>query len=101
MNDAGSPVERVVTLPGQGRTVVWDCPGQPGAPTLVLVHGATMTAELNWSAVFPVLGQQFRVLAFDQRGHGRGLGCAGPTGWSSAPMTSLGWPQCWASSGSS
>jgi 3-oxoadipate enol-lactonase len=77
MNDAGSPVERVVTLPGQGRTVVWDCPGPPGAPTLVLVHGATMTAELNWSGVFPVLGQQFRVLAFDQRGHGRGLGCAG------------------------
>jgi 3-oxoadipate enol-lactonase len=77
MNDGGSPVERVVTLPGQGRTVVWDCPGPPGAPTLVLVHGATMTAELNWSAVFPVLGQQFRVLAFDQRGHGRGLECAG------------------------
>jgi len=77
MNDAGSPVERVVTLPGQGRTVVWDCPGPPGAPTLVLVHGVTMTAELNWSAVFPVLCQQFRVLAFDQRGHGRGLGCAG------------------------
>ncbi|MFZ2117214.1 MAG: alpha/beta hydrolase [Pseudonocardiaceae bacterium] len=77
MNDAGSPVERVVTLPGQGRTVVWDCPGPPGAPTLMLVHGATMTAELNWSAVFPVLCQQFRVLAFDQRGHGQGLGCAG------------------------
>jgi 3-oxoadipate enol-lactonase len=77
MNDAGLPVERVVTLPGQGRTVVWDRPGSPGAPTLVLLHGATMTAELNWSAVFPVLGQQFRVLAFDQRGHGQGLGCAG------------------------
>jgi 3-oxoadipate enol-lactonase len=77
MNGTGVPVERVVTLPGRGRTVVWDCPGPPGAPTLVLVHGATMTAELNWSAVFPVLGRQFRVLAFDQRGHGRGLGCAG------------------------
>lgn len=77
MNDAGSPVERVVTLPGQGRTVVWECPGPPGAPTLVLVHGATMTAELNWLAVFPVLSLRFRVLAFDQRGHGRGLGCAG------------------------
>jgi 3-oxoadipate enol-lactonase len=77
MSDAGSPVERVVTLPGQGHTVVWDCLGPPGAPTLMLVHGATMTAELNWSAVFPVLSQHFRVLAFDQRGHGRGLGCTG------------------------
>ena len=35
-----------------------------------------MTAELNWSAVFPVLGRHFRV-AFDQRGHERGLDCAG------------------------
>ncbi len=76
MDDVGSAVERVVTLPGQGRTVVWDYPGPPGAPTLMLVHGATMTAELNWSAVFPVLGRHFRVLAFDQRGHGRGMGCA-------------------------
>ncbi len=77
MDDGGSTVERVVKLPGQGRTVVWDSPGPPGASTLVLVHGATMTAELNWSAVFPVLGRHFRVLAFDQRGHGRGLDCAG------------------------
>jgi pimeloyl-ACP methyl ester carboxylesterase len=77
MDDAGSVVERVVELPGRGRTVVWDCPGPPGAPILLLVHGVTLTAELNWSAVFPVLGRHFRVLAFDQRGHGRGLGCAG------------------------
>jgi pimeloyl-ACP methyl ester carboxylesterase len=41
------------------------------------LHGVTLTAELNWSAVFPVLGRHFRVLAFDQRGHGRGLACAG------------------------
>ncbi len=77
MNDAGSVVERVVTLPGRGRTAVWDCPGPPGAPTLVLLHGVTLTAELNWSAVFPELGRHFRVLAFDQRGHARGLSCAG------------------------
>ncbi len=77
MDATSSAVERLVELPGRGRTVVWDCPGPPGAPILVLVHGATMTAELNWSAVFPVLGRHFRVLAFDQRGHGRGLGCVG------------------------
>ncbi|MGH3834940.1 MAG: alpha/beta fold hydrolase [Pseudonocardiaceae bacterium] len=77
MDATGSAVERVVELPGRGRTVVWDCPGPPGAPTLVLLHGVTLTAELNWSAVFPVLGRHFRVLALDQRGHGRGLGCTG------------------------
>jgi 3-oxoadipate enol-lactonase len=76
MDDPGSAVERFVELPGRGHTVVWDCPGPPGAPVLVLVHGVTLTAELNWLAVFPVLGRHFRVLAFDQRGHGRGLGCA-------------------------
>ncbi|MGH3883665.1 MAG: alpha/beta fold hydrolase [Pseudonocardiaceae bacterium] len=77
MDATGFAVERLVALPGRGRTVVWDCPGPPGAPTLVLLHGVTLTAELNWSAVFPVLGRHFRVLALDQRGHGRGLGCAG------------------------
>ncbi|MGH3888181.1 MAG: alpha/beta fold hydrolase [Pseudonocardiaceae bacterium] len=77
MDATGSAVGRVVELPGRGRTMVWDCPGPPGAPTLVLLHGVTLTAELNWSAVFPVLGRHFRVLAFDQRGHARGLGCAG------------------------
>ncbi len=77
MDDAGSAIARVVTLPGRGSTVVWDCPGPLGAHTLVLLHGVTLTAELNWSAVFPVLGRHFRVLAFDQRGHGSGLGCVG------------------------
>jgi 3-oxoadipate enol-lactonase len=76
MDDLGWALERVVELPGQGSTVVWDCPGPPGAPTLMLVHGVTLTAELNWAAVFPVLGRHFHVLAFDQRGHGHGLRCA-------------------------
>lgn len=77
MDDIGSAVKRMVDLPGHGSIAVWDCPGPPGAPTLVLLHGVTLTAELNWLAVFPVLGRQFRVLAFDQRGHGGGLGCGG------------------------
>jgi 3-oxoadipate enol-lactonase len=54
--------------------VVWDCPGRPGAPVVLLVHGVTLTTELNWSAVLPGLAGPFRVLAFDQRGHGHGLG---------------------------
>ena len=47
---AGAMTERVVGLPGHGNTLVWDCPGPPGAPTLVLLPGVTLTAELNSSA---------------------------------------------------
>ena len=67
------PPIRVVRLPGRGTTVVREWPGPPGAPTVVLVHGLTLTADLNWSGVLPILGQHFRVIAFDQRGHGRGV----------------------------
>jgi pimeloyl-ACP methyl ester carboxylesterase len=70
-------VEWVVELPGRGGTTVWEWPGRPGAPALLLVHGLTLTTELNWSAAVPALAGPFRVLAFDQRGHGRGLGWAG------------------------
>jgi pimeloyl-ACP methyl ester carboxylesterase len=61
-----------VDLPGRGTTVVREWAGPPGAPVVVLVHGVTLTADLNWSGVQPTLGQRFRVIAFDQRGHGRG-----------------------------
>ncbi len=66
MDDAHGVAERVVELPDRrGSTVIWDCPGPPGAPTVVLLHGVTLTAELNWSAVMPVLSRHCRVLAFD------------------------------------
>jgi 3-oxoadipate enol-lactonase len=64
---------RVLDLPGRGRTVVEDAPGPPGAPTLVLLHGVTLTAELNWGGVAEPLRTRYRVIMFDLRGHGRGL----------------------------
>jgi 3-oxoadipate enol-lactonase len=39
----------------------------------VLLHGWTATAALNWFACFEPLGQHFRVVALDHRGHGRGV----------------------------
>jgi 3-oxoadipate enol-lactonase len=60
----------LVELPGRGVTRVWEHPGPPGAPTLMLVHGVTLTAELNWSGVLEPLGAQFRVIAMDLCGHG-------------------------------
>lgn len=60
----------LVEIPGRGVTRVWEQPGPPGAPTLMLVHGVTLTAALNWSGVLEPLGGQFRVLAMDLCGHG-------------------------------
>jgi 3-oxoadipate enol-lactonase len=67
------PPGRLVDLPGRGTTFVRELPGPPAAPTVVLLHGWTATADLNWFPSFASLGRRFRVLALDQRGHGRGL----------------------------
>jgi 3-oxoadipate enol-lactonase len=40
---------------------------------VLLLHGWTATADLNWFAVYETLGQHFRVMAIDHRGHGRGI----------------------------
>ena len=60
-------------LPGRGTTFVRTVPGPPDAPTLVLLHGWTATADLNWFTCYHPLGRQFRVIALDHRGHGRGI----------------------------
>jgi 3-oxoadipate enol-lactonase len=71
--DSATPVTRLLHLPGRGTTRVWECAGPPGAETLVLIHGVTFTAELNWRGVFAALGRHFRVVAADLRGHGDGI----------------------------
>jgi 3-oxoadipate enol-lactonase len=50
---------------------VRECPGPPGAPTVLLIHGLGATADVNWFGVFASLQQSFRVVALDVRGHGR------------------------------
>ncbi len=60
-------------LPGRGRIFYRDVPGPAGAPTLLLLHGWTATADLNWFAVYEKLSEHFRVIAPDHRGHGRGI----------------------------
>jgi 3-oxoadipate enol-lactonase len=60
-------------LPGRGTTFYREVPGPEGAPTLILLHGWTATADLNWFMCYEALGQHFRVLALDHRGHGRGI----------------------------
>jgi pimeloyl-ACP methyl ester carboxylesterase len=47
--------------------------GPPGAPVVVLLHGWTVSADLNWWAVYESLRDVARVIAVDHRGHGRGI----------------------------
>src|SRR3954468_2629402 len=64
---------RPVDLPRRGKTFVRELPGPAGAPTLLLLHGWAATGGLNWFQAFEQLGTDFRVIAPDLRGHGRGL----------------------------
>jgi len=82
----------LVELPGRGVTRVWEHPGPPGAPTLMLVHGVTLTAALNWSGVLEPLGAAFRVVAMDLCGHGESFRPAGRFSLGTARMTLLCWP---------
>jgi len=72
------PPGRSVWLPGRGCTFVRELEGPPGAPTVVLLHGWTATADLNWFPCFEPLARHFRVIALDHRGHGRGLRGSAP-----------------------
>jgi 3-oxoadipate enol-lactonase len=47
--------------------------GPAGAPTLLLLHGWTASADLNWYPAYRPLGERYHVLALDHRGHGRGI----------------------------
>ncbi|NBR76801.1 MAG: alpha/beta hydrolase, partial [Actinobacteria bacterium] len=62
------PQGHEVELPGRGRTFVREVAGPAGAPTVILLHGWTATADLNWFTCFETLGRHFRVLAPDHRG---------------------------------
>ncbi|MGK2930347.1 MAG: alpha/beta fold hydrolase [Acidimicrobiales bacterium] len=67
------PPGRPLDLPGRGTTFVRELAGPPGAPCVVLLHGWTVNADLNWFTAYRRLGEHFRVVAIDHRGHGRGI----------------------------
>ncbi|MGH9184693.1 MAG: alpha/beta fold hydrolase [Acidimicrobiales bacterium] len=67
------PLGRRIHLPGRGTTFVREVAGPPGAPTIVLLHGWMASGGLNWFTVFGALGEHFRVVAPDLRGHARGI----------------------------
>lgn len=67
------PPGAAMHLPGRGTTFVRTLDGPPEAPTVVLLHGWTATADLNWFTCYRPLAEHFRVVALDHRGHGRGI----------------------------
>jgi 3-oxoadipate enol-lactonase len=67
------PKGRFVELPERGKTYIYEFPGPRNAATIVLLHGWTATAALNFFPVFELLATKFHVIAMDLRGHGRGI----------------------------
>jgi 3-oxoadipate enol-lactonase len=66
---------RTLNLPGRGEVFLRDSAldGSEG-PTLMLLHGWTVSADLNWCTSYgPLVEAGYRVLAIDHRGHGRGM----------------------------
>ncbi len=75
------PPGRVVDLPGRGEVFIRDTgpPGlvgssqNTGPPPVLLLHGWTVSGDLNFFTSFDELSPAYRVLALDHRGHGRGI----------------------------
>jgi 3-oxoadipate enol-lactonase len=67
------PPGGIVELPGRGSLLVRELSGPPGAPTVILLHGWTVTADTTWFRTYFTLAEHFRVLALDLRGHGQGI----------------------------
>ena len=67
------PPGAAMELPGRGTTFVRRLEGPPDAPTVLLLHGWTASADLNWFTCYEPLAEYYRVVALDHRGHGRGI----------------------------
>jgi 3-oxoadipate enol-lactonase len=67
------PPGRYLDLPGRGVTFIRDQPGPTNRLPIVLLHGWTVTADLNFFQIYTGLATTGRVIAMDQRGHGRGI----------------------------
>jgi 3-oxoadipate enol-lactonase len=72
------PPGRVVNLPGRGEVFVRDSGGARTHPVVLLLHGWTVSADLNFFPAYDRLSEAYRVIALDARGHGRGLRSAEP-----------------------
>lgn len=66
------PPGRLVHVHGRGEFFIRDSGGD--GPPVLLLHGWMFQSDLNWWRVYgPLAEAGYRVLAIDDRGHGRGL----------------------------
>ena len=61
----GLPEGRVVALVGRGSTWSRQAIAPPGAPTVLLLHGWTANADLNWSPSYGALAERYGVVTLD------------------------------------
>lgn len=73
------PEGRTVLLPGRGEVFarIHHHP-DAGAPTLLLLHGWTASADLQFFAAYEALAEHYSFVAIDHRGHGRGMRTSHP-----------------------
>jgi len=69
------PPGRIVPVPGRGEMFIRDSgPETDRKGTLLLLHGWFASADINWISCFGrLIGEGYRVVAPDHRGHGRGI----------------------------
>jgi len=67
------PPGRVALVPGRGEVFLREAAGPPDRPTIVLLHGWTVSADLNWFLLYDAVADLGPVIAVDHRGHGRGM----------------------------
>ncbi len=73
------PPGRTMVLPGRGEVFYRHHQhSDPQAPTLLLLHGWTASADLQFFTVYEALAADFSFIAIDHRGHGRGLRSCDP-----------------------
>lgn len=70
--DPWLPPGRHVDLPGRGTTFVRQLDGPHDLPVFLL-HGWTVSADLNWVGCYRPVADRHPVVALDHRGHGRGI----------------------------
>jgi 3-oxoadipate enol-lactonase len=67
------PPARIEALPERGEVFYrYHERNEPG-PTLLLLHGWTASADLQWFTAYESLAEGYSFVAIDHRGHGRGL----------------------------
>lgn len=67
------PPARIELVPERGEVFLRQAEGPEGVPPVLLLHGWTATADLNWWRAYDAVSAMAPMVAIDHRGHGRGM----------------------------